>query len=319
VVGAHARSVKTDIDMALECGVGFIGIFYCVSDGRLDGVFKKSLNKAIDQIAGMISYAKEQNPDLLIRYTPEDTVRSEFSNVLEASCAAVDAGADIISVADTTGYMIPGTDHNMYDYIKRLKDELHKKGHDPMIAVHCHNDLGMALANAMGAYRAGAEIIDASVLGLGERAGIVDLAQLIIALTDEFHEGQKWHADRLSDLYNLVSQYSGVPIPVNFPIIGKNAFTHCAGVHTHAAIKNPAHYQSLNPTLVGRKMQVSLDHMSGVSSLEWALDSLGIELEKDILMHVLEIVKSIGQKGRTVGNTELKHIVEWCLKHPANK
>ncbi len=318
VVGAHSRSVKADVDMALECGVGFLGIFYCVSEERLSGVFKKELNTAIDQIAAMIAYAKEQKPDLLIRYTPEDTVRSKFQNVLDASCAAVEAGADIISVADTTGYMIPGTNHNMYDYIARLKEELDKKDHRPMIAVHCHNDLGMALANAMDGYRAGAEIIDASVLGLGERAGIVDLAQLIIALTDEFHEGQRWHADKLMELYQLVSQYSGVPIPVNFPIMGKNAFTHCAGVHTHAAIKNPAHYQSLNPSLVGREMKVSLDHMSGVSSLEWALDRLNIELEKDILMHVLEIVKSIGQKGRTVDHTELKHIVEWCLKHPAN-
>ncbi len=110
IIGAHSRSIKSDVDLALECGVDFLGIFYCVSDERLDTVFKKELDDAIEQITSVISFAKSQNPDLIIRYTPEDTVRSQFSNVIAASVAAVKAGADIISVADTTGYMVPGTD-----------------------------------------------------------------------------------------------------------------------------------------------------------------------------------------------------------------
>ncbi|MEJ2054640.1 MAG: 2-isopropylmalate synthase, partial [Calditrichaceae bacterium] len=163
IVGAHSRSMKKDVDLALECGVGFLGIFYCVSEDRLNNVFKKELTSAVDQIAKVISYAKEQNPEILIRYTPEDTVRSKFENVISASEAAVNAGADIISVADTTGFMVSGTENNMYDFVLRLKEALSKKGLNPKIAVHCHNDRGCALANALDAFRAGAEIIDASV------------------------------------------------------------------------------------------------------------------------------------------------------------
>ena len=148
IIGAHSRSLKSDVDLALQCGVNFLGIFYCVSDERLNTVFKKDLSTAISQIQEVISYAKSVRPDLLIRYTPEDTVRSQFENVINAASAAVEAGADIISVADTTGYMVPGTERNMYDYISRLKDELSKKGLNPKIAVHCHNDRGFALANA---------------------------------------------------------------------------------------------------------------------------------------------------------------------------
>ena len=314
IVGAHSRSLEKDVDLALECGVGFLGIFYCVSDDRLNGVFKKELTSAIDQIAKVISYAREKKPDLLIRYTPEDTVRSKFENVVSAAVAAVNAGADIISVADTTGHMVPGTPNNMYDFVCRLKEALSQKSTNPKIAVHCHNDRGFALANALDAFRAGAEIIDATVLGLGERAGIVDLAQLIVALLDHDHEMHTWKTDKLSELYQLVSKYSGIPIPAHFPVMGKNAFTHCAGVHTHAAIKNPLHYQSLDPKIFNRKMEVSLDHMSGLSSIQWALEQLNIELDKEHTQQVLETVKSIGQKGRHVDLEELRHIVEWCAK-----
>ncbi len=268
-IGAHSRSTKSDVELALECGVDFLGIFYCVSDERLDTVFKKELEAAIEQITSVISFAKSVNLELIVRYTPEDTVRSQFENVIAASVAAVKAGADIISVADTTGYMVPGTDRNMFDYISKLKSRLAENDCTPKIAVHCHNDRGFALANALDAYRAGAEIIDASVLGLGERAGIVDLAQLLVVLSSDYNM-QRWNLEKLDELYQFVSRHSGVPIPVNYPVMGKNAFTHCAGVHTHAAAVNPTHYESLSPELLGKERHFSLDHMSGIASLKYA-------------------------------------------------
>jgi 2-isopropylmalate synthase len=311
IAGAHSRSHKKDVDLALECNVGFLGIFYCVSDERLNSVFKKDLSTAIDQICKIIRYAKEQKPDLLIRYTPEDTVRSQFENVVTAASAAVEAGADIISVADTTGYMIPGTDRSMYDYISKLKDAFTRRNQDPRIAVHCHNDRGFALVNVLDAFRAGASIIDASVLGLGERAGIVDLAQLLVALTCDYGMN-KWKLEKLPELYELVSEHSGVGIPVNFPVTGANAFTHCAGVHTHAAAINPMHYESLNPEVVGRKRDFSLDHMSGIASLKFALKILEInDLSDDILLQILNDIKIVGQHGKTVELPELKHIVDF--------
>jgi 2-isopropylmalate synthase len=314
IVGAHSRSLKSDVDLALECGVGFIGIFYCVSDERLNTVFKKDLDSAIGLITDVIKYAKQQNPKLLIRYTPEDTVRSQFENVVKAAFAAVEAGADIISVADTTGYMVPGTNRSMYDYISKLKDEFSKRNLSPKLAVHCHNDRGLALANALDAYRAGVDIIDAAVLGLGERAGIVDLAQLLTVLTVDYDE-KRWNLSKLVNLYDLVSKHSGIPIPANFPITGYNAFTHCAGVHTHAASINPMHYESLNPELLGKQRTFALDHMSGIASLRYAMTLIGEELlSVDLQQDVLKEVKSVGQRGRIVDLAELKHIVD-AVKH----
>lgn len=310
IVGAHARSIQRDIELALECGVGFLGIFYCVSDERLNGVFKKELSVAIDQITSAIKFAKKENPDILIRYTPEDTVRSQYNNVLTAAVAAVEAGADIISIADTTGYMVPGTDRSMYDYVARLKSDFASRGLNPQIAVHCHNDRGLALANALDAMRAGADIIDASVLGLGERAGIVDLAQLLTVLTVD-HNINRWNLAKLNDLYNLVSHHSGIPIPVNYPVTGKHAFTHCAGVHTHAASVNPMHYESINPEMFGKERHFALDHMSGIASIRFALKQIGVDdTDPELELAILNHVKSVGQRGRIVDLTELPHIVE---------
>ncbi len=318
-IGAHARSLKGDVELALNCGVDFVGIFYCVSDDRLDTVFKKELDAAITQITEVIKFAKSKNPNIIIRYTPEDTVRSEFSNVVAASVAAVKAGADVISVADTTGYMIPGTDRSMFDYISKLKAELNSRDLHPKIAVHCHNDRGFALANAIDAYRAGAEIIDASVLGLGERAGIVDLAQLMVTLTTDFGL-DNWKLDKLDELYKFVSLHSGVPIPRNYPIVGKHAFTHCAGVHTHAAAINPTHYESLNPELLGKERTFSLDHMSGIASLKYALSLINeSNLTEELQLEVLTEVKNIGQKGKVVELTELPHIVHFIKQNYKRK
>jgi 2-isopropylmalate synthase len=315
-VAAHARSVKRDIDLALDCGVGFIGIFYCVSDERLATVFNKNLSEAVAQIAETIRYAKSRKKDLLVRYTPEDTVRSPWKNVVEASVAAVEAGADVISVADTTGFMVPGTDRNLHDFVGRLKAEFSKRGLGPKVAVHCHNDRGLALANALDGFRGGADIIDATVLGVGERAGLVDLAQLLVVLKTDFRAPNSWKLEKLPELYELVSRFSGMPVPVNFPITGKNAFTHCAGVHTQAAAVDPLHYESLSPELVGRIRRISLDHMSGTSSVKHALAELGEPDPPEALMlRILERVKSVGTKGKTVDLTELRYIVKWCKEH----
>lgn len=304
-VAAHARTSEQDIEAALSCGVGMVGIFYCVSDERLQH-HDTTLPRAIDQICAIIRRCRELAPDIWIRYTPEDTVRSPWENVLQAASAAAEAGADIISVADTTGSMIPDGKRSMERYVARLAEKLQNCRRPPRIAVHCHNDRGLALANALDGWRGGAAIIDASVMGLGERCGIVDLASLIAVLHCDFALTDRWQPSRLPELYQLVSRFARLPIPVNAPVTGANAFTHCAGVHTQAALKNPAHYESLPPAVFGRKRQVALDHMSGLSSLRYALDEIKTNIDDPkMLQELLRDVKAIGLSGRVVENSEL--------------
>ncbi|MBN1411863.1 MAG: hypothetical protein JW969_13525 [Spirochaetales bacterium] len=315
-VCAHSRSLIEDIDLAIDCGVDFVGVFYCVSNGRIMDVYKKNIDMVKCQIRDVINYAKRKKPGLIIRFTPEDTVRSEFENVYGIAAEAVKAGADIISIADTTGYMMPGTCRSMYDYVVGLKKKLAEMDLFPRIEVHCHDDRGLALANALDAFRAGADIIDASVMGLGERAGIVDLAPLLVILKEDFKVTNNWNLKLLPELYETVSKYSKIPIQVNLPITGENVFSHCAGIHTQAAVINPLHYQSIDPGIVERKTKIILDHMAGYSTIKYALEQIGEKIPDDAIIYdILNTVKQIGRKHRTVDLEEFRHIVKWYNYH----
>ncbi|MCU0236201.1 MAG: 2-isopropylmalate synthase [Acidobacteria bacterium] len=315
-IGAHARALRHDVEAGVDSGAGFLGIFLCLSPERLRdrGV---TLPAALECAAESIALAKERQPGLIVRFTPEDGVRSPLADVVEAARVAVGAGADIISVADTTGSMVPGGDRSLYDWVSRFRERLAGQGSFPRIAVHCHNDRGLALANALDALRAGASIIDASVLGLGERAGIVDLASLLAVLSQDLPGSGSWRLDKLAELYRLVSHYSGVDVPVHFPVMGRNAFSHCAGVHSQAALRDPRHYQSLDPRPFGLRPELILDHMTGRTALQHALERIGVSgIDGELLSLVLERVKETGQKGRVVTLEELRWIIDYEKRSP---
>lgn len=316
-IGAHSLCRIDDVKKALDCNVSFLGVFFSVSSQRLQCDYNICLDEALDKIVEVITYAREQNDSLLIRYTPEDTVRSPMKNVIEAASAAVQAGANIISIADTTGYTTPFQQkRSIYYFVKILKEELAKRELYPQIEVHCHNDRGLALANALDAYRAGTDIIDVSVMGLGERAGIVDLAELLINLSDLMEENFFWKLGYLKDLYNLVSEYSHVPISPHHPGVGKNAFTHYAGVHVTAMAKDERLYQSLNPEILGIKSSIALGMQSGLTAVELALKQIGREElaeNKYLVAKILKEIKEIAKRGTPIDiDKEFIEIIDNC-------
>jgi 2-isopropylmalate synthase len=316
-IGAHSLCRIDDVKKALDCNVSFLGVFFSVSSQRLQCDYNICLDEALDKIVEVITYAREQNDSLLIRYTPEDTVRSPMKNVIEAASAAVQAGANIISIADTTGYTTPFQQkRSIYYFVKILREELAKRELYPQIEVHCHNDRGLALANALDAYRAGTDIIDVSVMGLGERAGIVDLAELLINLSDLVEEEIFWKLGYLKDLYNLVSEYSHVPISPHHPVVGKNAFTHYAGVHVTAMAKDERLYQSLNPEILGIKSSIALGMQSGLTAVELALKQIGREelaKNKYLVAKILKEIKEIAKRGTPIDiDKEFIEIIDNC-------
>ncbi len=322
-IGAHSLCKIDHVQQALDCGIDFLGIFFSVSKKRLEEDYNINLDVAIEKIIEVVYFAKEQKHDLLIRYTPEDTLRSPIENVISAASAAVRAGVDIISIADTTGYSTPfHPQRSMYFYVKTLKEELKKCDLYPQIEVHCHNDKGLALANALDAYRAGADIIDVATMGLGERAGIVDLAELLINLIDMGEEAKNWQLNYIDDLYQFVSQYSHIAIPPHQPITGKNAFTHYAGVHVKAVAKNEQLYQSLNPHILGKESSLALGMQSGYTSVQQALKQIGkgdLADNQDLVGKILQEIKVIAKRGTPIDiEKELPSIVYRCCTttHP---
>lgn len=279
---AHCRAMKEDIDVARSCDVDWVGIFFCVSNRRLEQQFRSKLDKAINLITDAIEYAKDQG--LQVRYTPEDTVRTEYTSLIKVSKAAIEAGADRISIADTVGAMIP---IKMHDLVKKLKSDLKVK-----LNVHCHNDLGLATANSLAAYEAGVTMIDVSVNGMGERVGITSLSELCLALYCIYETKNNWKLGMLPELSQKVSEFSGMNISPNTPIVGKNAFLHNAGLHVAAVINNPKHYEVFPAELVGRKRNFVLDKMAGIQTIKQKLEQMEIAVCDDNVTKIMHHVKS---------------------------
>ena len=284
---AHSRALKSDIDMALKTDADWVGIFFSVADKRLEEQFRKNIDQAISLIQDCVSYAKSHG--LKVRYTPEDTVRSTMEKVTRVSQAASEAGADRIGVADTTGYMTP---RMMTEFITTLRANVPQR---TAIGVHCHNDLGMAVANSLAAVEAGASVVDVTVNGLGERTGIAPLAEMATALRlrGPCHDAP-WRLHLLPELSTLVEQHSRIPVWKQAPIVGENAFTHNAGLHVAAVLLNPSHYESIPADLVGRTRRLVVDKMAGRPTVRYRLEALGLDASDEIVDAVLSYVKRRG-------------------------
>ncbi|MBW2970535.1 2-isopropylmalate synthase, partial [Candidatus Woesearchaeota archaeon] len=265
---AHSRAIRSDILEAKRCGADWVGIYYCVTDQRLQDNNKSELD-AIGLITDSIKYAKDFG--LKVRYTPEDTTRSPIDRVLRVANAAIEAGADRISVADTAGWMLP---HEMYDFILHLKEGLEKA---VPLHVHCHNDLGMAVANTLAAINAGVYMADVTINGLGERAGIASLHEVCSALKLRYELANQWKMDYIPHMSEIIARYSGKPISDQEPIVGKDAFTHCAGTHVRDELMRTGHYDSGICAMVGRKRDIAISRMSGKAAIGYKLESLGLE------------------------------------------
>jgi 2-isopropylmalate synthase len=294
---AHARAVIEDIDAARACDADWVGIFFSVRNQRLEETFRKNLDQAVEIVQGAVTYAKQHG--LRVRYTPEDTVRSPWENVTRIARAAVDAGADRISVADTTGCMTPT---RMADFVSRLRMAVRVP-----INVHCHNDLGMAVANSLAAVEAGAALVDVTVNGLGERTGIAPLAETTVALRLNYGTEAPWKLELLPRLSEAVAEYSGLPIPAQAPIVGANAFRHNAGLHVAAVFANPDHYESVPARLVGRTRSVALDRFAGLPTLEYKCRELGLTAAPEVLERVLARIKQ--EERSLVPDDEFRRLV----------
>lgn len=279
---AHARATPQDVDRARAVDADWVGIFHAVRDEALQQRFRLSLEDALARIQGAIQHAKEHG--LRVRFTPEDTVRTSQENLRAAVVAAREAGADRISIADTTGSATPQRIASLVAFVKETS------GLD--VHVHCHNDLGLACANALAGLEAGARVVDVSVNGLGERTGIVDLATMATLIAHTSQQAVPWELTRLPDLCGLVARESGIPVHRLAPVMGENAFCHKAGLHVAAVSRDPNHFEAFPPQMVGRDREVSVDRYAGLATLQVKCRQLGVTVDDGALRRVLVRIKN---------------------------
>ncbi|MBC7876896.1 MAG: Lrp/AsnC ligand binding domain-containing protein [Anaerolineales bacterium] len=299
-VVAHSVASHISIDKAKASGANRVAIFYATSKIHLDAKLHKTEGQAIEIIQEHVAYARSLG--LKVRYTPEDATRTDFEFLIQVCNAAIKAGADRISFADTLGIMQP---HLMFDKVRALRKNLLPC----KIDLHCHNDYGLALANAMAGIRAGADCIHTTVNGLGERTGIPDLAETILSFRN-LEEEKKFNIQPLMDVSSYLEKVSGFFLAPNKPITGQNAFSHKSGVHTNGILKDPRTYEPFDPAMLGRERKIIIDKYTGKSAVASRLDEYDIEVSAAELEVIVTRIKNIGDERKQLFDADILEIAE---------
>ena len=299
-VVAHSVASRPSIDKAKASGADRVAIFYATSKIHLDSKLHKTQDQAIAIIQEHVAYARSLG--LKVRYTPEDATRTDFEFLVQVCNAAIEAGADRISFADTLGIMQP---HTMFEKVSALRARLLPC----KIDLHCHDDYGLALANAMAGIRAGADCIHTTVNGMGERTGIPDLAETIVSFRN-LEEEQKFNVQPLMDISSYLEKVSGFFLAPNKPITGQNAFSHKSGVHTNGILKDPRTYEPFDPSILGRERKIIIDKYTGKSAVASRLDEYGIEVSAAELEVIVSRIKNLGDERKQLFDADIIEIAE---------
>ncbi|MGH2639454.1 MAG: homocitrate synthase/isopropylmalate synthase family protein, partial [Rhabdochlamydiaceae bacterium] len=250
---AHGRALPEDVDVSRSCDVEWIAMYHSISDVHLRYKLHISREEALQRSLRAIDYAKSHG--LKLRFTLEDASRANPEYLKQFVSEVSRAGADRISIPDTVGIMLPSG-------MRRLI-ELTKSATNKPIDVHCHNDLGLALANSLAGVEAGADQVHVTIDGLGERVGIASLAETTMALRLLYGMNREFRYEMLSELSALIASYSDTEIPRSKPLVGRNAYTHKAGTHLAAIIQNPEAYELIPPKAIGNSRRIVFGELSG--------------------------------------------------------
>jgi isopropylmalate/homocitrate/citramalate synthase len=282
---SHIRALKEDIDLALKCNTKWIAMFISTSDIQLKSKMRWTRAQAIENALDSLDYAKAHG--FKVRMTAEDASRSDPAFLVEFCKEVEKGGADRIDIPDTVGVLTPKGIYNMVSLIREnVKIPLE---------IHCHNDLGLALANSIAAIEAGAEMPHLTINGLGERTGITNLSEFVITLKVGYNIELPVKYEMLMDLSNLVSEITNQPIPPRAPIVGENAFKHKGGTHVAAIVRNPAAYEILPPENVGQKRKIIFGKYSGKNAVRLLFSILGLGNNENKIRLTLNRMKEQGE------------------------
>ncbi|HTX44378.1 MAG TPA: homocitrate synthase family protein [Methanocella sp.] len=301
-ISCLARAVKPDIDAVLDCGADMVGIFIGTSDIHLTYKHKKTQEEAIDCMVEATDYAKKHG--LIVRFAAEDSTRTGPEFLRKFYRAGEEVGADYVNIADTVGIMNPST-------MKYLVSEVKKMVKLP-VCVHCHDDLGLAVANTMAAAEAGAKQLHTCVNGIGERAGNASLEEVLMGL--KVHYGvDRYDTTLLKPLSDLVVKYSGIAVARNKAVVGANAFAHESGIHIAALLENDRTYELFSPELVGGSREFILGKHSGSKALCYMARQMGYTLSKAETDILLEEIKRLGDAKKSMRRDELAELIARVL------
>ncbi|NND01503.1 MAG: 2-isopropylmalate synthase [Acidimicrobiia bacterium] len=311
-IASLARTHPDDIDQAAaalqDAAEKRIHVFISTSAIHMESMLRMTEDEVMKAIVESVKRAKGYVDD--VEFSPQDATRTNPDFVIATCQAAVKAGATTINIPDTVGYAMPA---DFVDLMKRVYDEVRGGNEDVVISTHCHNDLGMAVANSLSAIHAGARQIEGAINGIGERAGNTSTEEIIMAVkTREDYFGVEIGADttEIVETSRLVSRLTGYPIQYNKAVVGRNAFAHESGIHQHGVLRDRLTYEIMDPESVGHASTIVLGKHSGRAAFADALDKMSIKLEDDDFKRAFERFKELADRKGEIGEEGLRAIVD---------
>ncbi len=313
-----ARALPADVDRAAEAVLdaehGRIHVFVSSSDIHLTHQIRKSREDVLKMAGQMVRRAKASVSD--VEFSPMDATRSDVDYLCEMLAIAIEAGATTINIPDTVGYTVPD------EYAKLITSILEQVpgADDTVISVHCHDDLGMAVANSLAAVRAGARQIECTMNGIGERAGNCSLEEVVMALrtrADVFGIDTRINSNELFKTSRMVSTYTGMLVQANKAIVGANAFAHESGIHQDGVIKERETFEIIDATTVGlSENRLVLGKLSGRRAFRQRLEELGYRLTDQDLNQSFERFKNLADKKKDVSDRDIEALVADEVRGP---
>ena len=311
IIASLARCYLPDVDAAWE-GVKNaarprIHVFISSSDNHIMNLLRKNPEEVMDAAVASVERAKSYCED--VEFSPMDATRTDPDYLFKMLEAVIDAGANTVNIADTVGYTIPSEFSERIEDIKKNVPNIDKA----VMSVHCHNDLGLSVANSLAAVRSGVRQVEGCINGLGERAGNASLEEIIMAIetrNDLFDVSTNIDTTQIYRTSRLVSDITGFPVQPNKAIVGANAFRHASGIHQDGVIKDRSTYEIIDPKSVGwPSNSIVLGKLSGRAGLRARLEELGYNLNQEELNEVFEAFKSLADRKREVTDQDLESLM----------
>jgi 2-isopropylmalate synthase len=319
IICSLARAKKEDIDRAWEALKDAkkrrIHTFHSTSDIHLKHQYRISREEALKRSVEMVKHARSYVDD--VEFSPMDATRTDVSYLHEVVEAVIAAGAGTVNIPDTVGYAMP---EEFGALIKSIKDKV-RNIDQAIISVHCHNDLGLAVANAIAAIRNGADQVECTINGIGERAGNCSMEEVVMALRtrkDFFGADTRINTEEITRSSRLVTKITGIPVQPNKAIVGANAFAHESGIHQDGLLKERSTYEIMRPESVGLvKTHLVLGKHSGRHAFRDRLKQIGYELSDEDLNKAFERFKRLADQKKEVFDEDLEAIISDEVQHIA--
>ena len=318
-IAALARARKEDVSAALEAlkpaASPRLHVFLATSDLHLRVKLKMSREQALEAIGAMIRQGRQNVAE--VEFSAEDAGRTDIDFLCQVCRVAVEAGATVLNLPDTVGYAVPEEYGEMF---RKVRESLGDK-QGITLSAHCHDDLGMAVANSLAAIRAGVRQIECTINGIGERAGNASLEEVVVALAvrkDSFNVTTGIRMDQLFPTSRMLTEITGAQVAPNKAVVGANAFAHEAGIHQDGIIKNPLTYEIISPETVGvPSRSLVVGKHSGRNALRMTLRDLGYEASDAELAEVYRRVTALADQSKQVRSRDIVAIAHEVIRRKA--